>query len=55
VHPATADSKYNIGLILKATGKASEARVMFAEAAAVRRTLLGPDHPDTKEAERGAK
>ena len=41
--------------VLTATGKASEARAMFAEAAAVRRTVLGPDDPRTKEAERGAR
>ena len=38
----------NIGLVLKATGKASEARAMFAEAAAIWRSVLGPDHPETR-------
>ena len=52
VHPEVARSKHNIGFVLKSTGKASEARAMFAEAAAVRRAVLGPDHPDTKESER---
>ena len=33
-----------IGLVLEATGKVSEARVMFAEAAAVRNTVLTFDH-----------
>ena len=37
-----------------ATGKASEARAMFADAAPVRRTVLGPDHPLTKASESGA-
>ena len=54
VHPDTADSKYNIGLVLKATSKASEARAKFAQAAAVMRLVLGPDHPDTKTSGRGA-
>ena len=55
VHPATADSKCIIGSVLAATGKASEARAMFAEVAAVRRLVLGPDHPLTKVAESGAR
>ena len=50
-HPDVAKTKLNIGLVLKASGKAGEARAMFAEAAAVRRDMLGPDHPLTMESE----
>ena len=46
-----AKTKICIGLVLKASGKAGEARAMFAEAAAVRRAMLGPDHPLTMESE----
>ena len=44
-------TKHNIGLVMKATGKVRKARAMFAEVAAIRRTVLGPDQPDTKKPE----
>ena len=33
-------------------GKKSEAKTVFTEAAEIRRAKLGPDHPDTKKAEK---
>ena len=47
----TANTTYNIGMALHATGKTSEARAKLEEAAAVRRLMLGPDHPLTCKAE----
>ena len=46
-----ADTKENIGLVYAQTGKKSEAKTLFAEAAEIRRDRLGPDHPDTKKSE----
>ena len=45
----------NTIVVLEATGKVSEERAIFADAAAVRRTVLWPDHLDTKAAECGAR
>ena len=50
-NPEVASNKHRIGIVLKASGKASEARAMFADAAAVRRAMLGPDHHLTMESE----
>ena len=50
--PLVADTKENIGLVYAKTGKKSEAKTMFTEAAKIRRNMLGPDHPLTKKAER---
>ena len=47
-----ADTKENIGLVYAKTGKKSEAKTMFTEAAKIRRNKLGPDHPLTKKSER---
>jgi len=47
-----ADTKENIGLVYEKTGKKSEAKTLFTEVAEIRRAKLGPDHPDTKRAER---
>ena len=46
-----ADTKENIGLVYEQTGKKSEAKTLFAEAAEIRRDRLGPDHPKTKKSE----
>ena len=46
-----ADTKENIGLVYEETGKKSEAKTMFTEAAKIRRNMLGPDHPLTKKSE----
>ena len=47
-----ATSKENIGLVYEKTGKKSEAKTLFTEAAEIRRAKLGPDHPLTKKCER---
>ena len=47
-----ADTKENIGLVYAQTGKKSEAKTLFAEAAEIRRNKLGPDHPLTRKSER---
>ena len=47
-----ADTKENIGLVYETTGKKSEAKTLFTEAAKIRRVKLGPDHPLTKKSER---
>ena len=47
-----ADTKENIGLVYKKTGKKSEAKTWFTEAAKIRRNKLGPDHPLTRKSER---
>ena len=49
--PDVATSKVNIGLVLEAMGKMSEAKQMFTEAAGIRRKVLGADHPLTKKSE----
>ena len=46
-----ADTKENIGLVYAKTGKKSEAKTKFTEAAKIRRNMLGPDHPLTKKSE----
>ena len=46
-----ADTKENIGLVYAETGKKSEAKTMFTEAAKIRRNKFGPDHPLTKKSE----
>ena len=51
-HISVADTKENIGLVYEDTGKKSEAKTMFTEAAKIRRHMLGPDHPLTKKSER---
>ncbi len=51
-HPDVVASKVNIGLVLEAMGKKSEAKKMFTEAAGMRRKVLGADHPLTKKSER---
>ena len=43
-----ADTKENIGLVYEKTGKKSEAKTLFTEAAKIRRNKFGPDHPLTK-------
>ena len=50
--PSVADTKENIELVYEKTGKKSEAKTLFTEAAKIRRNKLGPDHPLTKQAER---
>ena len=47
-----ADTKENIGLVYEKTGRKSEAKTLFAEAAEIRRNKLGPDHPLTRKSER---
>ena len=47
-----ADTKENIGLVYEKTGRKSEAKTLFTEAAKIRRIKLGPDHPLTRKAER---
>ena len=51
-HVAVADTKSNIGLVYEKTGRKSEAKTLFAEAAEIRRNKLGPDHPLTRKSER---
>ena len=48
---SVADSKVNIGLVYEKTGRKSEAKTLFTEAAKIRRNMLGPDHPLTKKSE----
>ena len=45
---SVADTKSNIGLVYEKTGKKSEAKTLFTEAAKIRRNKFGPDHPLTK-------
>ena len=42
----------NIGLVYEKTGRKSEAKTLFTEAAKIRRNKLGPDHPLTRKSER---
>ena len=47
-----ADTTENIGLVYAKTGKKSEAKTLFTEAAKISRNKLGPDHPLPKKSER---
>ena len=49
---SVADSKVNIGLVYEKTGRKSEAKTLFTEAAKICRNKLGPDHPRTRQSER---
>ena len=51
---SVAHTKENIGLVYEKTGRKSEAKALFTEAAKIRRNKLGPgpDHPLTKKSER---
>ena len=49
--PLVADTKENIGLVLKTTDKASEAKALFEEAASIRRLVFGSSHAKTKKSE----
>jgi len=50
--PYTATARYRRALALMKLGRSEEARVELDAALTTRRTALGPDHPDTKAAER---
>jgi len=52
VHPDVALTKHIIGLALKDMGKKEEAKDMFTQAAAARRTIFGADHALTIKSER---
>ena len=51
-YPLVADNKENIGPVLMADDKASEAKVWFEEVESIRREVFGSSHALTQEATR---